>query len=277
MILNNSQKLIAGVLALVLVAGMTSPAFAGVAPTHTITVNAITSPTNNNAPLFSGTVSPNPVGIGDLLILVSSDIDGVVEGEDALLDGTWNIDTSVSPLSEGTHSLTFELFGGTANSVVREITVDTTAPTITCPADTTVVLGNPTAPSSTGSATATDSLDNDPAITFSDVSGANQITRTWGAQDEAGNSATCDQDITIITLEQAVNDLIGLGDSHGANTSVLGNVTTLLNDDNPNNDKSTCGKLNAFINKVDADKKLTPEQKSELIDDANTIKASIGC
>ncbi len=75
--------------------------------------------------------------------------------------------------------------------------VDNTAPVITCPADITIECDESTDPANTGTATATDNCDGSPTITYSDVTGAGTITRTWTATDACGNSASCDQVITI--------------------------------------------------------------------------------
>ncbi|MHC4444014.1 MAG: lamin tail domain-containing protein [Planctomycetota bacterium] len=90
---------------------------------------------------------------------------------------------------------------GAANDCLLD---DTTPPEITCPADLEVECGESTDPSATGSATTTDNIDPNPAITFSDTTtpgtcpDGSQITRTWTATDEAGNSSSCDQVITIV-------------------------------------------------------------------------------
>lgn len=83
--------------------------------------------------------------------------------------------------------------------------VDTTPPLITCPADTTIECDQPTDPSNTGTATATDNCDADPTVTHSyDIvsdeacPGDNYvITRTWTAGDNWGNVNTCEQVITV--------------------------------------------------------------------------------
>jgi len=60
----------------------------------------------------------------------------------------------------------------------------------------------------------------------------------------------------------------------------LGQASALLNDNNPNNDIGACGKLNAFINQVNAkaqNGQLTATQATQLLLAANAIKASLGC
>ncbi|HEY3028293.1 MAG TPA: DNA/RNA non-specific endonuclease, partial [Pyrinomonadaceae bacterium] len=79
---------------------------------------------------------------------------------------------------------------------------DTTAPIITCPADTTVSCDASTDPSATGTATATDNRGT-ATVTHSDVTtpgssaGNYTITRTWTATDANGNTSTCTQTITV--------------------------------------------------------------------------------
>jgi hypothetical protein len=82
--------------------------------------------------------------------------------------------------------------------------VDTTPPSITCPADATVECDESTAPANTGSATATDNCDASPTISFTDVVTPGScpqektITRTWTATDACGNSASCTQTIEVV-------------------------------------------------------------------------------
>src|SRR5207247_3445524 len=92
---------------------------------------------------------------------------------------------------------------GNASTCVQHITfVDTTAPVITCPADRQLQCGASTAPSNTGSATATDNCGGAVTITSTDAgtpagcAGVPGIDRTWKATDGCGNTATCIQHIT---------------------------------------------------------------------------------
>ncbi len=82
-------------------------------------------------------------------------------------------------------------------------TEDSTPPAITPPPDLSVDCSASTSASDTGWATATDSCDDKPTITHSDVdapgacTGSHVITRTWMAADDCGNSASCVQTITV--------------------------------------------------------------------------------
>jgi hypothetical protein len=78
--------------------------------------------------------------------------------------------------------------------------VDTTAPEITCPPDTTCPQGS-SDPDQTGEATCSDNC-GECEVTYSDevenVGCVSKITRTWTAEDECGNTSTCEQIITCV-------------------------------------------------------------------------------
>jgi hypothetical protein len=85
---------------------------------------------------------------------------------------------------------------------------DTTAPAITCPADIEVQQDDPTDPSFTGTATATDARDPNPAISyFDDTSkGPDLILRVWSA-DDGCQTSSCTQMITIADPEEPHYDI----------------------------------------------------------------------
>ena len=79
---------------------------------------------------------------------------------------------------------------------------DTQSPMIACPADTTIDCGTSTMPLATGQASATDDTDPNPVITYSDLTFSGTLPcivlqRTWSATDLCGNTASCNQMITI--------------------------------------------------------------------------------
>jgi hypothetical protein len=97
---------------------------------------------------------------------------------------------------------------GNSSTCVQTINVvDTQAPVITCPANTTVQCGQSTLPAATGTATATDNCDGNPSVTYTDAttpgSCAQQFTilRTWRAVDACGNSTTCVQTINVVDTQ----------------------------------------------------------------------------
>jgi choice-of-anchor A domain-containing protein len=90
-----------------------------------------------------------------------------------------------------------DAFGNYSTSTQKITTVaDNTKPVISDVADKTVSCNASTAPSATGTATATDNCST-PVVTYSDVTSGNVITRTWKATDAAGNYNTSTQTITI--------------------------------------------------------------------------------
>lgn len=90
---------------------------------------------------------------------------------------------------------------------------DLTPPDITCPAHIQIGCNDPTDPSFTGEATATDNCDPNPDIVFVDVNlpgncppgtTIGTIQRTWSATDAAGNIDTCVQNISIVDADPPV-------------------------------------------------------------------------
>jgi putative hemolysin len=107
---------------------------------------------------------------------------------------------------------------GNSSSCQQIINVeDSTIPLITCPANITLECDQPTDPDHTGYATATDNCDSNPNIEHTDVitdptpscTSDYLITRTWTAEDECGNVATCDQVITVEdTTPPTITDIV---------------------------------------------------------------------
>ncbi len=96
---------------------------------------------------------------------------------------------------------------GNSATCNQTITVeDRSAPTITCPADATVTCSEDRTPAALGNATATDNCTaaGDISITYLDdfdnadtINCTGYIVRTWTADDECGNSASCFQRINL--------------------------------------------------------------------------------
>jgi len=88
--------------------------------------------------------------------------------------------------------------------------VDETAPVVTCPDDVTIFCTDTMDPEFTGFAAADDNCDLSVDVTFTDVEVAGDcpqekvVTRTWTATDDAGNSSSCDQIITVVDNEAPV-------------------------------------------------------------------------
>ena len=100
--------------------------------------------------------------------------------------------------------------GNVATCIQTITVVDTTLPVIVCPSDVTISCSDSHLPENTGFATATDNCDSSVNITYSDLvtpgSCPDQwsISRTWRAEDNCGNVATCTQTITVVDTTQPV-------------------------------------------------------------------------
>jgi len=120
---------------------------------------------------------------------------------------------------------------GNSSSCQQTIFVqDVTPPVLNVPSDRTVDYHNPTTPSSTGTATATDNCDANPIVSYTDqtISGATihdyTIVRTWLSVDCANNTSNYDQKITVkdftalsITCQPAVNANTDLNQAWASN------------------------------------------------------------
>ncbi|MGI0007682.1 MAG: hypothetical protein ACREAR_06765 [Nitrosotalea sp.] len=94
---------------------------------------------------------------------------------------------------------------------------------------------------------------------------------------DTDNSVTASKKVIIKTPGQAIIDLITLGNNYVVNTRILEDVSKMLNDSNPDNDKTACGKLSMFINQINQNHNLVSSQKITLIESAKAIKTDIGC
>ena len=84
----------------------------------------------------------------------------------------------------------------------------------------------------------------------------------------------------IQNLSDQISNLTLTDQTVSSLTNTLGQATTLLLDQNPNNDKSSCGLLRAFINKLDglvASGEITSEERDTLANEASTTSQSLGC
>jgi hypothetical protein len=105
------------------------------------------------------------------------------------------------------------------------------------------------------------------------------------AADQAGNAAYLaapeqTQFVTIITAAQAVQNLTATIAGLGLPAGVANSLSAPLNNINTNNLTAACGKLNAFVNQVNAkvqNGQLTTAAGNQLLQAANAIKASLGC
>lgn len=100
------------------------------------------------------------------------------------------------------------------------------------------------------------------------------------ALDTAGNIDPSPAGFTwaVVTPAQAIQNLINTITTMGLPAGVATSLTAPLSNINTNNKAAACGKLNAFINQVNAKiPPLTVAQATQLLQAANAIKASLGC
>ncbi|MDP6512603.1 MAG: DUF5011 domain-containing protein [SAR202 cluster bacterium] len=142
-------------------------------------------------------------------------------------------------------------------------------------------------------ATAFDNVDGDitaniVTVNPVDVNIPASYTVTYDVSDAAGNAAVqVTRAVNVVTAGEAaqniVNLIIDLELPNGVQNSLsapLNTASTILSDNNTNNDGAACGKLNAFTNQVDAKEgsgKLTQEQADELRQAADAIQDSLEC
>jgi hypothetical protein len=90
---------------------------------------------------------------------------------------------------------------------------DVTAPGVVCPPNQQVGCKDPLDPAATGTATASDACDLDPTVSFADAVAPGNcppgivreiVHRTWTATDAAGNSANCQQTISVVDADPPV-------------------------------------------------------------------------
>jgi hypothetical protein len=138
----------------------------------TIECDESSDPTNTGYATATDDHDPSPI-----IDYTDSEVAGACPQE-KVITRTWTATDECAAISQCQQTITV---------------VDTTAPVITCPADTTIECDESTDPSSTGYATATDNCDPNPAIAYTDQTSGNVITRTWTATDACGNVDSCQQ------------------------------------------------------------------------------------
>jgi hypothetical protein len=143
-----------------------------------------TSPANTGSAVATDACDPNPV-VTFADIVIPGDCTG-----NFTIERTWTVTDAC----------------GNNSSCLQVINVsDNTPPVITCPPDASLecIIDLDTSPAATGTATAIDGCDSNPAITFSDnvipgnCPGDFTIERTWTATDACGNESTCVQIISV--------------------------------------------------------------------------------
>jgi hypothetical protein len=194
---------------------------------------------------------------------------------------------------------------------------DTTPPTLTVPEDIVVEATGEQGAEVTYTVTAEDNVDGSATleedgttVTQDDVGGdvdiscepASGTTFPIGdtevecsATDEAGNTGTASFTVTVnppsplTPAQEVIDELISTIQNLDDNVpqdvktsliAVLNEVLNILNDNNPNNDESACGTLDAFINQVNANETsdtLTADDADELSTQGEDIRNALNC
>ncbi|WP_426430274.1 gliding motility-associated C-terminal domain-containing protein [Winogradskyella sp. HB-48] len=165
--------------------------------TQTITVQDTTAPTFNEALPADLTVECDAVPTAETLTANDNCGNATVDFNETTTAGTCN--------NEYTLTRTWTASDACGNETVHTQTItvqDTTAPTISVPADITIECTDDESSANTGVATGSDTCGT-VTITESDVETAacgntKTIVRTWTVIDECGNSVSADQTITVV-------------------------------------------------------------------------------
>ena len=187
----------------------------------------------------------------------------VTNGE-GVYDYLWdngNTDATVYNLSGGTHTVTVTFENGCSTTASINISeFDTSAPTVSCPADidTTVAIGNcqieldipaPTVKDNcaTGLIAINDFNDTKDA---SGIYLAGTTVVTWTATDNSGNSATCEQIVTVKSQPIANDDLVEIHEIASQLISPLLNDTDCDNNIDSSSFEITTEPQNGIISEL---------------------------
>ncbi len=172
-----------------------------------VTVNALPPPPTVSA---GSTICPGGSFLLSGSVIAGETIDWYSDSCGGTLAGS-GLTLSVSPTATTTYYARSRVIAGacvsTTCATVTVTVSDTTPPTINCPPSVSVSWSDAKDPYATGVATATDSCDAAPVVTYSDdrsgltscsdIGGRGIIVRTWTATDASGNSISCQQTITV--------------------------------------------------------------------------------
>ena len=190
----------------------------------------------------------------------------------------------------GSYTITYSATDGNGNlaTASRTVTlVDTTPPTITCPANQTVNATSPAGAVVTFEEPSVSDNCSVASVTCSPVSGSTfavgTTTVTCIATDGSGNTATCSLTVKVKSAAEQVGDLSALVQSMlietGIQNALYVKLQNALTSNIAGKQSAACGALKAFLNEVNAQagKKLTQAQASQLTGEGTRIKALLGC
>jgi hypothetical protein len=233
-------------------------------------------------------------------VILSGNTPDSGEGTWMLVSGSGAITDPGSPTSEvtdlgvGPNVFRWTISSGVCDVSTSDVTItrDNIPPIITsCPVNITrtAMIGSSSAVVSYPAAAATDNC-GAPTITYSNASGSSfnvgTTTVTVTATDDSLNTATCSFTVTVLTPQQAaqniknmVNSLVTQGVLNaGQGRSLLSTLDGAIRKMDNGKANQAINKLNEFINQVGdfiADGTLTQAQGQPLIDAANNLISDI--
>jgi hypothetical protein len=170
------------------------------------------------------------------------------------------------------------------------LSLDSTPPSITCPANITVEASCPTGAIATY--TAPVGTDNCPGVTTTRTAGLasgavfpiGNTTVTYTATDSSGSSTSCSFTVTVLTPQVVLQNLIGSVNASSLTgtqkNGLLAKLNAALNAINSGQTNVACNKLSDFVNSVAnlvSHGDITAAQGQAWINSANHIRNAIGC
>ena len=247
--------------------------------TFTIRVQDTTAPSLSSSPDVNVEATSAAGAVASWAPLIANDIvDGAIEATCSASSG--------ASFALGSTIVTCTATDARGNSSTTSFTVrveDTTAPSLSLPANITLYPLTGGGATATYVATAHDLVSGAVPVTCSPASGstfAAGITTTvsCSATDAAGNTATGSFTVRVRTIEELLDLLVlrSTGVDEGRNLEQLaGNIrTSFLR----GNERASCGQLGAYLSQVGAQAaQLTASQVAELNALATLIRQVIGC
>lgn len=225
-------------------------------------------------PTITGTLGNNGWYTSDVTISWS-----VTDPESTISSSTGCTSITISTDTAGvTLTCSATSAGGTDTKSVT-IKRDTTAPTITAPSSITLISSTQVSPP-LGTPTVNDNLDPSPVVINNapaSFTPGTMTTVTWTAIDNAGNSASSQQTITIQTPTQAIQNLLsmvnGMHLKKGTTDSLDDKLQEIIKNLVKSHGDDIKEKLYAFINEVKAQtgKSISVTQATQLINTSQAI------
>lgn len=267
------------------------------AATLTVVVTMTSDPSDQSVCQGStATFSTTASGIGPFsfvwkkgaTILNNGDLGGRVTITSGSNSSTLMI-SNVQASDAGTYSVETTGSCGTATQSAS-LTLDSTPPSITCPANVTVEATCPSGAIATY--TAPVGIDNCPGVTTTRTAGQasgsvfpiGTSTVTYTATDSSGNSTSCSFTVTVLTPQAVIQNLIASVNASSLSgtqkNGLLAKLNAALTAINNGQTNVACNKLSEFINSVAtlvSHGDITAAQGQSWINSANHVRNAIGC